>query len=160
MLWSEQIESWRSGNCLSYPSNIKSQFLWETSPIYKDKDTNYEEEFIICKQLDNQVNDYSSFSEHIHKSKDSNVVSFFNLSKTSKLIAPMPKNKDYTSIKLFIDNADKEQQISFWKKIAEEIDNILINNDKIWVSTHGLGVPYLHVRIDTFPKYYHTKKFK
>ena len=81
MLWSEQIESWRSGNCLSYPSNIKSQFLWETSPIYKDKDTNYEEEFIICKQLDNQVNDYSSFSEHIHKSKDSNVVSFFNLSK-------------------------------------------------------------------------------
>ena len=31
---------------------------------------------------------------------------------------------------------------------------------KIYVSTHGLGVPYFHLRIDLEPKYYITSKFK
>ena len=32
-------------------------------------------------------------------------------------------------------------------------------NNVIYVSTHGLAVPYLHVRLDTTPKYY-TGKLK
>lgn len=43
--------------------------------------------------------------------------------------------------------------------VANEALDMLRNHAKIWISTYGLGVPYLHVRIDTRPKYYHTSKF-
>ena len=32
--------------------------------------------------------------------------------------------------------------------------------NKVWISTHGLGVPYLHVRISITPKYYGNSKLK
>lgn len=30
---------------------------------------------------------------------------------------------------------------------------------KNYISTHGLGVPYFHLRIEPIPKYYVTKKY-
>ena len=29
---------------------------------------------------------------------------------------------------------------------------------KVWISAHGLGVPYFHLRISTKPKYYFDEK--
>ena len=57
-----------------------------------------------------------------------------------------------------MDNATDKQQKEFWKKVVSSIKKMLKTNDKVWVSTHGKGVPYLHIRIDTNPKYYLTKK--
>jgi hypothetical protein len=68
-------------------------------------------------------------------------------------------------MKDFCDNASITHQKEFWKKVAFEIENILKSkpnnkgNNKIYVSTHGLGVPYFHLRLDKKPKYYQTKEF-
>ena len=119
----------------------------------------YEEMLIESNSLENLVQDYSSFQKYIDESKK-NVVSFSNLGGDTILIIPMPrKERNYTTIKDFIDNAIISQQKIFWKKVASEIKKILKNNEKIYVSTHGLGVPYFHLRIDSIPKYYVTKKF-
>ena len=59
-----------------------------------------------------------------------------------------------------MDNATDKQQKAFWKKVSNSVTKMLKTHDKVWVSTHGKGVPYLHVRIDTVPKYYLTNKFK
>jgi hypothetical protein len=46
------------------------------------------------------------------------VTSFYNISKDTLLIVPIPKqNKIYTTMKDFIDNASKTQQKEFWKKV-------------------------------------------
>ena len=37
---------------------------------------------------------------------------------------------------------------------------MLKKNENVWVSTHGLGVDYLHVRISNNPKYYESSKLK
>ena len=29
---------------------------------------------------------------------------------------------------------------------------------KVWISAHGLGVPYLHIRVCSMPKYYFDKE--
>ena len=29
-----------------------------------------------------------------------------------------------------------------------------------WLSTEGSGVPWLHVRLDSYPKYYHTDAYR
>jgi protoheme ferro-lyase len=59
----------------------------------------------------------------------------------------------------------KEKQ-ELWKKVAEEIKKIIIKsqkypseNNKLWVSTHGLGVAWVHIRLSIIPKYYKTKKY-
>jgi hypothetical protein len=40
--------------------------------------------------------------------------------------------------------------------------NILTNweKGKLWISVHGLGVHYTHVRISSIPKYYFNNELK
>jgi hypothetical protein len=32
--------------------------------------------------------------------------------------------------------------------------------DNIWISSHGLGIDYLHIRICNYPKYYEKSKLQ
>jgi hypothetical protein len=160
MRWRDKINDWTNFNILKYPKNIESRFFFETSFCNKDMDNEYEEIFIENNSLNNMYQDYTNFLEYIKSSKNKYVVSFPNLSGDSILIIPIPrKNKDFTTIKDFIDNSSITHQKFFWKKVAKEINKILINNEKIYVSTHGLGIPYFHLRLDKYPKYYITKNF-
>jgi hypothetical protein len=162
MNWETKIENWLSGDYQTYPqTKLKKRFFYETSPITKDMKEKYQALFIECDSLEQIDEDYSSFNQHIEKAEDQNVTSFYNLSKSAYLIIPIPrKNKQFTTIKDFIDNASERQQKNFWKEVAKSIVMMLEKHDKVWVSTHGLGVPYLHIRIDTNPKYYQSKIFK
>ena len=160
MLWKEKIELWKSGVYQTYPNNIKSRFFYETYVCDKNMKNKYQEKFIENKQLQRITQDYSSFIDYIQNSKNQYVTSFINLSGDTLLIIPIPKkNKDYTTIKDFCDNASITQQKQFWKRVAIEIEKILRDNDKIYISTHGLGVPYFHLRLDKIPKYYNSIEF-
>lgn len=159
--WKNKIESWLEGKYQIYPSDIKESFYYETTPITNNMNTNYEENYIQNSYLTNMKQDYSSFEKEINKSNNKYVVSFFNLSKTSYLIVPIPRsNKKFTTLKDFIDNASKIQQKKLWQKVALSTIMMLKKYNKVWISTHGTGVPYLHIRIDIKPKYYQTIIFK
>ena len=117
----------------------------------------YEEQFIISNELDKiQSQDINCFIEKISMSQDKYVTQFYNLSGDTLLIIPMPTNENYATIKDFIDNSPMIQQINFWKAVAHNIEEMLKFNKKIFISTHGLGVSYFHLRICTKPKYYHS----
>jgi len=78
------------------------------------------------------------------------------------MIVPKPrKGKNFSTIKNFIDEASNIQQKSFWKKVSLEINKSLKNMpkeySKLYVSTHGLGIPYFHLRLEYVPKYYVSK---
>lgn len=160
MKWKHKIDEWHKSIPLKYPPQIKNRFFYETYVIDKNMENTYNEIFIENQNLDDLVQDYSSFSEYIDKSKNKYVTLFSNLSNSSILIIPIPKkNKDFTTIKDFIDNSSNYQQKIFWKKVSNEIKKILKTENKIYISTHGLGVPYFHLRLDKIPKYYKTKEF-
>ncbi|CAG8677051.1 13080_t:CDS:1, partial [Cetraspora pellucida] len=106
---------------------------------------------------------YSSFNDKLTVCHDNYVCSFSNLGKDATLIVPMPYHDlDYKHLSNFTKNAPKEQQIKFWQEVANKLSEILeIGTTRPrWLSTHGLGVPYLHVRIDDKPKYYSYLPFK
>jgi hypothetical protein len=106
--------------------------------------------------------DYTPFNQHILNTKNKDAVSFFNISGDTILVVPIPrKNKFYTTMKEFINFASESQQIGFWQLVAEQIELCFLTSDidKLYISTHGLGVNYFHLRICTKPKYYHTIKF-
>ena len=158
--WNDVLQEWSEGHYFKYPNKIKIAFLYETTPIKNGKEI-YKEKLIEHNYLDKMKEDYSSFDEHIKKSKNKYVISFNNLSNDTILIIPTPKkNKKFTTIKDFIDNANETQQKYFWKYVSKTVKNLIKDGDtKYWVSTHGLGVPYFHLRISLKPKYYVTNSF-
>ncbi len=117
--------------------------------------------FWIRKATDiSPVENDTIFKSYIKKSI--NVIS--NLDNNCLLMIPKrnkssPKNT-YASMANFMRTGLDKQIDELWISIANLsicLDDIEIASDKgygaIWISTHGSGVPYLHIRFDTSPKY-------
>jgi hypothetical protein len=154
MLWSDVLTNWEKGIPLKYPKTVKGRFLWNTSVLKNDGKTPFKQTFRKNNDLPETQNK-KDFQEHIKKSHNKYVVSFPNLSKDTMLVVPMPiPGKNYATLKDFIDNAPQIQQEEFWKKVATVAKNFMAEKGKIWISVHGLGVHYTHVRISSSPKYY------
>lgn len=70
------------------------------------------------------------------------------------------RGKNYATLCDFIDNSSEIQQQEFWKKVAELATKLMYEKRKVWISVHGLGVSYTHVRISISPKYYFDDELK
>lgn len=135
-------------------------FFWENKPITNDLLVEeYECNLIDSGYLAGKYPDIETFQDHFDRSKE--VVCFSNLGKDAQLIAPVPKGEVdcYTHIGVFVRKADKHQADVFWKRVAKETMQG-INEEPVWLSTSGLGVLWLHARIDSYPKYYQTAEYK
>ncbi|HJK90133.1 MAG TPA: hypothetical protein RMH85_01225 [Polyangiaceae bacterium LLY-WYZ-15_(1-7)] len=48
-----------------------------------------------------------------------------------------------------------------WRRVAEEIGRWReAGRGTLWVSTSGGGVPWLHLRLDSSPKYYRHRPYR
>jgi len=143
----------------------QSAYFWKCVPVSSNT-INKEFEFIAIKSedLDNDRQDYSSFQGYFGRNSD--VVDFPSRSGDT-LIVPVPKREsdfpcesgneivDYKNIREFNRNALLEQWKKVWQKVGEKMDEELRSgNTARWLNTHGLAVPYLHIRLDKSPKYY------
>jgi len=86
---------------------------------------------------------------------DDDVAVFNNLGNDARLIAPAPDDqaRNYSHIGVFTDEAPEVLQHSLWQTVGGVTEQKLSDNP-IWLNTAGGGVPWLHVRLDTRPKYY------
>ncbi len=86
---------------------------------------------------------------------DESVVSFLNTGSDARLIAPCPlASMDvYASIATFSRRAPKAQQHALWQTAGALLEQAL-QQQTVWLSTSGLGVAWLHLRLDGRPKYY------
>mmetsp|Transcript_18181 Transcript_18181/g.29808 ORF Transcript_18181/g.29808 Transcript_18181/m.29808 type:complete len:415 (+) Transcript_18181:113-1357(+) len=93
------------------------------------------------------------------------VCAFPNLGRDATLISPLPQSgineATYSHLASFIRNAPQEQISQFWKVSAKTyIEELKHKHERInehvgtWFSTNGMGVAWLHLRIDSVPKYY------
>ena len=135
-------------------------FFWEHFPIsHRSIEKDYE--FVLLKDdfLYQMKPEPSIFSAYFEVSK--NVVDFLNLGKDARLIVPTPEGDPdhYVHLGVFTRNAPKDQIDDFWKRVGE-IYSKSIRKEKRWLSTCGLGVYWLHVRIDSIPKYYKHQEYK
>ena len=60
----------------------------------------------------------------------------------------------------FLRFAEKGQIVEVFKRVGKVIVEEIEKEKIVWLNTAGLGVIWLHVRMDTRPKYYKTKKYK
>ncbi|MCB9687246.1 MAG: hypothetical protein H6738_09055 [Alphaproteobacteria bacterium] len=96
-------------------------------------------------------------------SRADRVAAFDSLGGDARLVAPCPEGPDahYTHLTAFLRNAPETQIHALWARVGAEIEAwIAAGRGPLWVSTSGLGVHWLHVRLDSVPKYYQHGAFR
>jgi len=61
----------------------------------------------------------------------------------------------------FVRSAPAEVVDALWIAVASAVSEWLtVRGVPVWVSTSGLAVPWLHVRLDSVPKYYSYRAYR
>ena len=103
------------------------------------------------------------FSEYFSGGLEDNVVTFPNLGGDAVLVAPCPVGppESYPHLAAFVRDAPVYQQHALWRRVGEAVAAWLGDTpDPVWVSTAGQGVFWLHVRLDSRPKYYNYEPYR
>ena len=89
------------------------------------------------------------------------MVSFANIGGDATLVVPSPRGLDrvYGHLAAFVRGAPESQVRSLWRVLGQVVAT-LVSNTPVWVSTAGGGVAWLHVRIDSRPKYYAHAEYR
>ena len=137
-------------------------FLWEMPPIRRGHtDAPYECMLIRSDALARMAPDSDAFESQFGKG-DAEVATFPNLGRDAVLVAPRiigpPEN--YAHLAAFMRAAPATQQHALLRALGNASEEFLYNYDRrIWISTSGLGIAWLHIRLDIRPKYYQHQPY-
>lgn len=140
------------------------QFYWECPPVSAATlETTPFQCLVIGRPRAYPEADPDDF--HAFFKDDQEAIAFPNLGRDAVLVAPCPRGDEslYGHLAAFVRLATPTQQDRLWALVATSIlDRItqLPPDTPLWLSTEGSGVPWLHVRIDSRPKYYKTRSFR
>ena len=179
--WSELSMDWFTGIVLKFIKEAKeggfgSGILMEFPVLdYKNE---FEEAYVVftsTRMFEGICADPSDFQNQFDKNADDNnttetVIAFHNLSKDAVLVVPRhgSEKKDlrkYHHLASYLTNSSQEDIRKLLKKTADKVIELhedkerTANNTPLYVSTHGGGVPWLHIRLCNSPKYYHYKLY-
>ncbi len=103
--------------------------------------------------------DPSPFAEYFRPGLS--VVTFESLGKDALLVAPCPgpQGSNFAHLASFVATASEAQMSALWKSVGEALEK-RIHAKPTWLSSAGLGVSWLHIRLDTRPKYYRHAPYK
>ena len=140
-------------------------FFWETRPITKATAALRSFSYVIVNapSLATKSPDIHSFAAAFD-GDDEFVTTIPNLGGDALLVIPrkLDASYKYTHIAAFTRHAPKEQQIKFWSSVGHATSERLeyMGSKTTWLSTSGLGIYWLHVRLDTVPKYYTWEPYR
>jgi hypothetical protein len=129
--------------------------FWETPPVTRRSlDQAFECVLVDSPALARVSADRTVFASYFDSTSDT-VIDFTNLGGDALLVAPCPQAAEqvYPHLAAFVRNGPAAQQQALWQRVGECVATRL-SDRPLWVSTSGLGVYWLHVRLDSFPKYY------
>ncbi|MCP4382926.1 MAG: hypothetical protein GY798_16155 [Hyphomicrobiales bacterium] len=88
------------------------------------------------------------------------IVAFENIGGDAFLIVPSPyrADADYSGLADFFREAPISQQRGLWREVGRHAKRRL-SGRPLWVSVAGGGVQWLHIRLDSFPKYYRYRPY-
>ena len=134
-------------------------FFWEHPPLCK-ANFDLQAEFVLLESptLAGLRPDPGPFRSHFET--DGDIVAFHSLGGDALLIAPKPLEPLAACAHLaaFTRAASKMQVQTLWQRTARAILDRL-SDQNLWLSTSGLGVAWLHIRLDSYPKYYQHRPY-
>ena len=150
---SRSFRTWYSG-LLAKCDN--PAIYWEHPPLTgHSASLAYEVSLIDAPALAAIRPDSGPFHDQLAACPGLDVAAFRNLGGDATLIAPTPvaPTANYSHLLSFLRTANERQTDAFWHCMAATLLENL-SEKPVWLSTAGGGVNWLHVRLDTYPKYY------
>jgi len=101
------------------------------------------------------------FEKHFNSDQNGSCVYFSSEHGDGTLVSPRPSAVDASAarhISAFMLNAPVDIKVELFSKVASLVIESYEDKEDVYVSTAGLAVPWLHVRIFTTPKYYNWKE--
>lgn len=153
----EKFRSWWSASLglVSF-----SAYCWECPPVTAGSlDRPFECVFVSSPLLAGLAPEAAPFAEHFRGDRD--VVTFESLGRDALLVAPCPETgaRNFAHLASFIATASQPRKDALWKAVGEALETRL-GERPTWLSTAGLGVAWLHVRLDSRPKYYRHPPYR
>jgi hypothetical protein len=137
-------------------------FFWEMPPVRRDT-TERDYEFVIIRSdaLARMPTETEAFAAKFTGTANS-VAAFRNLGGDALLVAPRitGDKKYYPHLAAFVRGAPETQCDELFVCLGHAIEAELQRTAaRIWISTSGLGIAWLHVRLDSYPKYYQYRPY-
>ena len=139
-------------------------FFWECPPISKATLATRPYEHVTVRAHPFASASPDSFAEHLNACTQS-ATSFTNLGGDATLVAPCsrePPLHAYGHLAAFTRGVPLARQVELWQTVGATARQTLERRgaaQRTWLSTEGSGVPWLHVRMDSSPKYYHHGEY-
>ena len=158
-LW-QHDEAFRSCFVSLLSDSPFSAYRWETPPITKDT-ANRQFEFVLLNSPGlARSPDTTTYADHFADADDDGIVVFENLDKDAILVVPSPNGPtSYDHLATFIRSAPDSQRHALWHVVGQMMQRLLTDHP-LWLSTAGGGVAWVHVRLDSRPKYYGHAPYK
>jgi hypothetical protein len=138
-------------------------YAWEVPPLSTEGvDRPFECVFVSSPPLASASPEPGPFAERFRAARErrASVATFESLGRDALLVAPCPEGQpeSYTHIAVFHRRGSRAQVTALWAAVATGLEARL-GHVPAWLSTAGLGVHWLHVRIDSRPKYYRHRPY-
>ena len=132
-------------------------FFWETPPVTRATiDREFEFVLVDSRSLAGVRADEQAFANQFASAQlGKSVIEFANLGGDATLVVPCPgePSSAYSQISTFARQAPDEQQHELWIMVGATLERQL-GAKPVWLNTSGLGIYWLHIRLDSSPKYY------
>lgn len=155
----DSFTDWYSLELASFDAEA---FYWELPPLTAatiDRAT----EFVLIEapMLTRFAPERAPFASYFGRAAGEEVIAFPNLGGDAVMVVPCPRGPDehYPHLAAFLRGADRQQVRALWQTTAQEMLRS-IGARPIWLSTAGGGVAWLHVRLDSRPKYYSHQPYR
>jgi len=135
-------------------------YAWECPPLTAHAGSlAFECVFVSSPSLARLPPDPQPFAGHFRAG--SSVAGFESLGRDAWLIAPAPDERagNFSHLASFTATASDERKDAFWQAVGSALE-ARIGASPTWLSTAGLGVAWLHVRLDSRPKYYRHAPYR
>jgi hypothetical protein len=138
-------------------------YFWECPPV-TEATLSRPFEFVLVDspRLASMPPDMQAFADQFRiGDAGEDIATFWNLGGDALLVAPRPRASPsiYAHIAAFMRGAPADQQHALWRATGTGVAACL-SARPLWLSTSGLGVAWLHVRLDSSPKYYSYEPYR
>ncbi|KAJ1450400.1 hypothetical protein M885DRAFT_532454 [Pelagophyceae sp. CCMP2097] len=167
LTWEQILRAWRDEAFAGFFSKCLADtpfdsFFWEC-PGLNVHALAREFEFVTVRAHGFAPASPADFAGHLQQCT-APVVAFPNLGRDAMLVAPCPvgDRAAYGHLAAFVRRAPVPQQVALWQQVAATLTAIVDQQRArpVWLSTEGSGVPWLHIRMDARPKYYHHTPYQ
>ncbi|CBJ49278.1 EsV-1-207 [Ectocarpus siliculosus] len=135
--------------------DIKGSVFWETSVATAGGDSPFRQKTkSAARALPMTLPADPALFAHHMKNKKTPVA--FNSFGGTLLVIPPDTGKNFSHLATFYKHSSDAEKRALWKKVAVELQRKLKRGETVYVSTHGTGVSWLHVRLASRPMYYVT----